>query len=82
MSYLAKNYNRKKISFKKGKGSYLFTTSGKKYLEPDVAQQMAITQLSGENNPVEILSDREFEVFIALAKGKSTNEIAETITSV
>jgi two-component system invasion response regulator UvrY len=52
---------------------------GTKYLEPSIAQQMAITQLSGENNPVEILSDREFEVFIALAKGKSTNEIAETI---
>ena len=53
--------------------------SGKKYLEPNIAQQMAITQLSGENNPVEILSDREFEVFIALAKGKSTNEIADTM---
>ena len=52
---------------------------GTKYLEPSIAQQMAITQLSGENNPVEILSDREFEVFIALAKGKSTIEIAETI---
>ena len=53
--------------------------SGAKYLEPNIAQQMAITQLSGENNPVEILSDREFEVFISLAKGKSTNEIADTM---
>ena len=53
--------------------------SGTKYLEPNIAQQMAITQLSGKNNPVEILSDREFEVFIALAKGKSTNEIADTM---
>ena len=53
--------------------------SGTKYLEPNIAQQMAITQLSGEDNPVEILSDREFEVFIALAKGKSTNEIADTM---
>ena len=52
---------------------------GKKFLEADIAQQMAITQLSGENNPVEVLSDREFEVFMALAKGKSTNEIAETM---
>ena len=52
---------------------------GKRYLEPSIAQQMAITQLSGETNPVEILSDREFEVFIALAKGKSTNEIADTL---
>ena len=41
---------------------------GTKYLESSIAQQMALTQLSGENNPVEVLSDREFEVFIALAK--------------
>src|SRR6056300_1756788 len=27
----------------------------------------------------EVLSDREFEVFISLAKGKSTNEIADTM---
>jgi two-component system invasion response regulator UvrY len=53
--------------------------SGKKYIESSVAQQLAITQLSGENDPTEILSDREFEVFIALAKGKSTNEIADTM---
>ncbi|MDB4138687.1 response regulator transcription factor [Methylophilaceae bacterium] len=53
--------------------------SGKKYLEASIAQQMAITNLSGENNPVEVLSDREFEVFISLAKGKSTNEIADTM---
>ena len=33
MSYLAKNYNRKKISFKYGKGSYLYSTDGKKYLD-------------------------------------------------
>ena len=53
--------------------------NGTKYLEPAIAQQMAITQISGENNPVEILSDREFEVFMDLAKGKSTNEIADTM---
>ena len=33
MSYLAKNYNRKKIAFKYGKGSYLYSTDGKKYLD-------------------------------------------------
>lgn len=53
--------------------------SGKKYLEASVAQQMAIQQLSGDQNPVDILSPREFEVFMALAKGKTTNEIAETL---
>jgi len=53
--------------------------SGKKYIESSVAQQLAITQLSGENDPTEVLSDRDFEVFISLAKGKSTNEIADTM---
>mgnify|MGYP001355300573 FL=1 len=33
MSYLAKNYSRKKISFKNGKGSYLYSTNGKKQLD-------------------------------------------------
>jgi len=40
---------------------------------------MAIQQLSGEDNPVDVLSEREFEVFISLAKGKTTKEIAETL---
>jgi len=53
--------------------------SGKKYLEASIAQQMAIQQLSGDQNPVDVLSPREFEVFMALAKGKTTNEIAETL---
>lgn len=53
--------------------------SRKMYLEANVAQQMALQQLSGEKNPVDVLSAREFEVFMALALGKSTNEIAETL---
>ena len=52
---------------------------GKKYIEASVAQQMAIQQLSGAQNPVDVLSEREFEVFMSLAKGKTTNEIAETL---
>jgi two-component system invasion response regulator UvrY len=51
----------------------------KMYLEANIAQQMAIQQLSGEKNPVDVLSPREFEVFMALAQGKSTNEIAENL---
>ena len=33
MNYLTKNYNRKKISFKYGKGSYLYSTDGKRYID-------------------------------------------------
>ena len=42
MSYLAKNYNRKKISFVRGKGSYLYTATGIKYL--DFVQGIACTK--------------------------------------
>jgi len=54
--------------------------SRKMYLEASIAQQMAIQQLNGEKNPVDVLSDREFEVFMALAKGETTNEIAEILS--
>ena len=43
MSYLAKNYNRKKISFKYGKGSYLYSDDNKKYL--DFVQGIAVNSL-------------------------------------
>ena len=43
MSYLAKNYNRKKIAFKYGKGSYLYSTDNKKYL--DFVQGIAVNSL-------------------------------------
>ena len=48
MSALAKNYNRRKISFKRGKGSFLYSTNGKKYL--DFVQGIAVNSL-GHANP-------------------------------
>ncbi len=43
MSHLAKNYNRKKISFKYGKGSYLYSSDNRKYL--DFVQGIAVNSL-------------------------------------
>ena len=48
MSALAKNYNRRKISFSHGKGSFLYSTNGKKYL--DFVQGIAVNSL-GHANP-------------------------------
>ena len=48
MSNLVKNYNRKKISFSRGKGSYLYSADGKKYL--DFVQGIAVNSL-GHSNP-------------------------------
>ena len=47
MSYLANNYNRRKISFIRGKGSYLYSTNGKKYL--DFVQGIAVNSLGHSN---------------------------------
>ena len=48
MSSLAKNYNRRKIAFKKGKGSFLYGTNGKKYL--DFVQGIAVNSLGHANS--------------------------------
>ena len=48
MSYLAKNYNRKKIAFSRGKGSFLISTKGNKYL--DFVQGIAVNSLGHANS--------------------------------
>ena len=48
MSALANNYNRRKLSFKKGRGCFLYSKSGKKYL--DFIQGIAVNSL-GHANP-------------------------------
>ncbi len=49
------------------------------FLDSTLAQTMAAQQLGGKETPVEILSDREFEVFMLLAKGQSVAHIATTL---
>ncbi len=48
MSALAKNYNRRKIAFKRGKGSFLYAANGTKYI--DFVQGIAVNSL-GHSNP-------------------------------
>jgi two-component system invasion response regulator UvrY len=49
------------------------------FLEPELAQELAVEKLTGERSPLEVLSGREFEVFMLLAQGKSVAEIAEML---
>lgn len=53
---------------------------GKTYLEPSIAQQLAVQQLSGTKNPLDMLSEKEFKVFLALAKGQSVADIAQVLS--
>lgn len=53
---------------------------GRTFLEPAIAQQLAMQQLHGERSPVDMLSEKEFKVFLALARGQSVADIAQVMS--
>ena len=54
--------------------------AGRRYIDPRVAQQLALEDIGGtESSPIERLSEREFDVFIRLARGASVQRIAEDL---
>ncbi len=50
---------------------------GQRYLDPELAQQVALAQLSGSSDPASLLTDKELAVFMQLAQGRSVNAVAE-----
>ena len=48
-------------------------------LSPDIAKSIAVLKLSGEQNLLEQLSAREFEIFRLLAAGRPVTEIARLL---
>ena len=50
---------------------------GQRYLDPELAQQVALAQISGTADPAEALTDKEFTVFLQLAQGRTVNEVAK-----
>jgi DNA-binding NarL/FixJ family response regulator len=54
--------------------------SGKKYISEELAQQLAFNlDPSNEKPPHEMLSDREYQVMVLIAEGKSQTQIAEIL---
>jgi len=49
---------------------------GRRYLDPELAQAVALAQLSGSTNPVDTLTEKELAVFLKLAEGRSVNDVA------
>ena len=52
---------------------------GQRYIDAQTAQALALAQLDGDASPADTLSEREFSVFIQLARGQSVAMIAETL---
>lgn len=58
----------------------MMVAQGKMSIDPAIAQQIAMQKLTGSDNVLDVLSQREFEVFRLLAEGKTVNEIAELLS--
>ena len=54
--------------------------AGMRYLDAQTAQSLALSQPGQANSPFDSLSEREFEVFVRLARGRSVNEIAAQLS--
>lgn len=53
--------------------------SGKHYIAKDIAQQLALSILPGESNPLDGLSMRETQVLMMIAQGTKTQKISEIL---
>lgn len=53
--------------------------TGRPFLDPSLAQQLALQEALVGDRPLAVLSEREFEVFLHLARGDSVNDIAERL---
>jgi two-component system invasion response regulator UvrY len=49
------------------------------YVDAHTAKALAMAQVKGSSNPAEMLSEREFSVFIQLARGHSVAQIANNL---
>ena len=52
---------------------------GERYVDAQTAQALAMAQIDGEASPADVLSEREFSVFLQLAQGRSVAQIAEAL---
>lgn len=51
---------------------------GRRYLDPELAPRLALAQFDGNTDPLAALTEKEFAVFIQLARGQSVAEVAES----
>ena len=53
--------------------------SGNIYIDPDIAQRLALQKTKGTDSPFQALTTREFEIVCLLAEGLSVNAIANRL---
>lgn len=76
----AKGYLTKECDIDEMISAIKLVYNGGSYIEPRIAQQLALSLLPGnEENPVDRLSRREFQVMLMISHGQSNNEISEKL---
>jgi len=53
--------------------------AGGRYITKDIAQQLALSMLPGEDNLIDLLSKRELQTLMMIAQGNRTNKISEIL---
>ncbi|WMC11846.1 UvrY/SirA/GacA family response regulator transcription factor [Oceanimonas pelagia] len=53
--------------------------SGQRYLSPEIAQRMALSQFSNEENPFKELSERELQIMLMITRGQRVTDISEQL---
>ncbi|BAL27167.1 response regulator transcription factor [Azoarcus sp. KH32C] len=51
---------------------------GRRFLDPDLASQLVLAQFGKGADPIDALTDKEFAVFLQLAKGSNVQEVADS----
>lgn len=53
--------------------------NGGRYIAKDIAQQLALSMLPGDESAIDSLSKRELQVLMMIAQGEKTNAISDTL---
>lgn len=55
--------------------------AGQRYIAPEIAQQIALAQVSGrtDENPFQSLSERELQIMLMITKGEKAQDIADRL---
>jgi len=75
----ARGYLSKRIAPEEMVEAVRAVAAGQRYVDASVARLLALPEAVGAQDPVALLSPREFDVFLQLARGASVNRIAESL---
>lgn len=76
----AAGYVTKGADIKEIVNAIIQVKTGKRYITPDIAQQMALKALNpDEDSPFDILSEREMQVMLMITQGQKVQDISDQL---